>query len=514
MPKLNDYVLRPAQSWGPGVTQRKHIAEAFAKQPIMLNDVVVRAFTANNGYMFSTFLKEHTSVREFESDEEYTWKLVGSTYKNIPLIEARDVDGSPITDNGKNYGVAGETIQLVFPEQYFAYGEAIVGEMNENYIFRIISEPVYEGSNVVYTVELMAGAETGCPAERLLSGERFSVEYAPVESELSRKVGGIRKAIPTIMRNEWTTIRKYNKFTGAADKQQRLDIDIPLVRTNAQGKDERTVIRSWFDNESWIFATEWEREKERARLFSKSNRNSNGGYYNYGASGNAIKMGDGLFQQMLYGNTHYYNDFGSDFNIKGLANHIYEVCETGNIPIEKRTFVVLTGSRGMIQANEAILKETNGFSQANPAFTYDAASLGIVGKTNSNVHQTSLAYGAQFVEYRAANGLVLKFVLEPSLDDRERNKIPGPNGGVLSSYAYYIFDLGTSTEPNMYLCKIKGQEDTWRYKLGMRNPWGIKNENVISHDEDSAEVHVMTTLGACILDPTRCVAYLPVGLIG
>lgn len=35
----------------------------------------------------------------------------------------------------------------------------------------------------------MGGNTTGCPPERLLAGERFSVEYAPVEKEMSRKVG-------------------------------------------------------------------------------------------------------------------------------------------------------------------------------------------------------------------------------------------------------------------------------------------------------------------------------------
>lgn len=35
----------------------------------------------------------------------------------------------------------------------------------------------------------MGGNTTGCPSERLLAGERFSVEYAPVEKEMSRKVG-------------------------------------------------------------------------------------------------------------------------------------------------------------------------------------------------------------------------------------------------------------------------------------------------------------------------------------
>lgn len=35
----------------------------------------------------------------------------------------------------------------------------------------------------------MGGNQSGVPAERLLAGERFSIEFAPVERELSRKVG-------------------------------------------------------------------------------------------------------------------------------------------------------------------------------------------------------------------------------------------------------------------------------------------------------------------------------------
>lgn len=169
-------------------------------------------------------------------------------------------------------------------------GEVLVGELNEYYQFRILGDPTMEGNTAVYTCELMYGQETGCPAERLQPGERFSWEYAPVENELSRKVGGIRKAVPTSMRNEWTTIRKYNKFTGAADRQQKLDVSIPLIRINAQGKEEKTVINSWFSNEEWIFMQEWEREKERARLYSRSNRNSNGAYMNFGKSGGAIDV--------------------------------------------------------------------------------------------------------------------------------------------------------------------------------------------------------------------------------
>ena len=55
-----------------------------------------------------------------------------------------------------------------------------------------------EGSNAVYRCELGGGNTQGVPAERLLSGERFSVEAAFVEDELSRAVGDRLKTYVTL----------------------------------------------------------------------------------------------------------------------------------------------------------------------------------------------------------------------------------------------------------------------------------------------------------------------------
>ena len=67
--------------------------------------------------------------------------------------------------------------------------EYIVGNLNEVYQFRILGNARLEGSNAVYKVEMAGANVDGVPAERLLAGERFSVEAAFVESELSREVG-------------------------------------------------------------------------------------------------------------------------------------------------------------------------------------------------------------------------------------------------------------------------------------------------------------------------------------
>ena len=60
----------------------------------------------------------------------------------------------------------------------------------------------------------MGAVLNGMPAEELQVGKRFSVEFAPVEKEGSRKVGDIRFAAPVSMRNEFSRIRIQHKMFG------------------------------------------------------------------------------------------------------------------------------------------------------------------------------------------------------------------------------------------------------------------------------------------------------------
>ena len=126
-------------------------------------------------------------IKEFDDDSEYTWEVIGSSRRNIPLIEARDENGNVVTANSGMIGAGTAPFYLVFPEDWFADGEYIVGSLNEIYQFRILGNARLEGTNAVYKVELGGANVDGVPAERLLAGERFSVEAAFVENELSRE---------------------------------------------------------------------------------------------------------------------------------------------------------------------------------------------------------------------------------------------------------------------------------------------------------------------------------------
>lgn len=63
----------------------------------------------------------------------------------------------------------------------------IFGNLNQVYPIRILGDAKMEGTNAVYRCECMGGNISGIPRARLQAGERFSVAFAPVERELSRK---------------------------------------------------------------------------------------------------------------------------------------------------------------------------------------------------------------------------------------------------------------------------------------------------------------------------------------
>lgn len=379
--------------------------------------------------------------------------------------------------------------------------EYIVGNLNELYQFRILGNARLEGTNAVYKVELAGGNTDGVPAERLLAGERFSVEAAFVERELSRKVGDIRYSSPVSMRNEWSTIRIQHKVPGSM-LNKKIACGIPIIDKMGH----KSVVNKWMHMVDWEVEQQFSEYKNNALAFGRSNRNKNGEYTNIGKSGSAIKTGAGLFEQMEVANTMYYNTF----SLKVLEDALYEL-SAAKLGLGDRYFVIKTGERGAIQFHKAVLQTVSGWTQ----FTLNGDNLGIVEKTSSNLHSNALTAGFQFVEFKAPNGVRVKIEVDPYYDDPVRNKIQHPNGGPAFSYRYDIMDIGTMDQPNIFKCAIKGQPELRGYEWGLRNPFtGQINNMNMSYDEDSAVIHKMAQFGVCVLDPTRTMSLIPAVLQG
>lgn len=303
-------------------------------------------------------------------------------------------------------GASTAPFYLVFGEDWFADGEVIVGSLNEVYQFRILGNPRMEGDLAVYKVELMGGNTQGVPAERLLAGERFSVETAYVESELSRKVGDVRFSSPVSMRNEWSTVRIQHKVPGSM-LDRKLAVGLPIVE-QTNGRYTKTIANKWMHYVDWAVELQFSEYKNNALAFGRSNRNNNGEYLNIGKSGGVIKTGAGLFEQMEVANTQYYNTF----SLKLLEDALYEL-SAAKLGFGERYFVIKTGERGALQFHKEVLKTVSGWTQ----FILDNSSIGVVQKTQSQLHQNALSAGFQFVEYKAPNGVRVKLDVDPMYDD-------------------------------------------------------------------------------------------------
>ena len=480
-------ISRPFTAWKSEITKLNHVSTMYQSAPQKASNVMVELLARNYAKSLESTIARF-GTKEFESDDEYTWDVVAASRKNIPLIEARGIESGFAGANGAEF-------ELVFGEDWFYNQEIIHGSKNEKYPLLIKGNPRYEGTNVVYTVQLAVPIAAGMPEDLLGLGERFSYSHAVVSRELSRGVGGVRHITPTSMRNEWTTIRLKHEVSGAL-LDKKLAFGVPMVK-EVNGKTEKSTQPMWMHYEEYEFEKTWSEYKNNALAYGVSNRNANGEYINFDASGEVIRMGDGLYAQMERGNILPYNVFSLEFLEEVLTGF-----SAGKLEFNDRKFLIRTGEFGALQFNRAAKNTMSGWTE----FEKDAVTLGVVAKNGDNYTLRNI----QFTKYIAPNGIEVSVEIDPAYDDPVRNKIPHKNGGVAQSYVYDIFDLGTSEQPNIFKTAIKGKPEYRGMQSGMRNPYnGSYNNPYMSFEDDKAILHRMASLGICILDPTRTMRLIP-----
>ena len=93
------------------------------ESPQKVSNLMVQLLAWYRGNTLETFLSKFPT-KEFEDDSEYYWDVVGSTKRNIPLVEARKYDGSVVEDKTEMIGAGTEPFYLVFAEDWFARTKA------------------------------------------------------------------------------------------------------------------------------------------------------------------------------------------------------------------------------------------------------------------------------------------------------------------------------------------------------------------------------------------------------
>lgn len=496
-------------AWRGTVTKDNHLYGLFRTNPQMASDVMTVLMSSMHLPTLDTYLSREVPVREYEDDSELFWDIVASSRRNIPLVEARRCDGTPVAaTDATNVGVGFEPFYLVFPVDWFALGEVLWGNMNELYPVIVKEMGHAEGTNTVYLVEPFgANGANGIPAERLLAGERFSWAYAPIEDNFSRKVGDVRFSAPVSMRADWQRLRLQHKI-GGKELGKRLACHIPVSK-EVNGKIQHSTVDRWIYNVTWTIEQTWSEYKNNALDRGVSTRMENGEYSNFGISGLPNRQGAGFREQQAAGNQQYY----TKFSIGLIEDALYGI-SAGKLDFSKRKFVVRTGERGAILFSREAKREMSGWI---PIYSTNAPSYITKGpETNFTNGNAATVADLQVTRWIAANGVEVTLMIDSSKDDAQTNKIMHPNGGTAESYRFDIFYASDEEQPNVQKCVVKGQPELRGYQWGpFSNPFtGEFNNSSASFDEDAAVVHYKATQGIVLYDPTRCISLIPAILQG
>ncbi len=495
--QLGRYQVTDSEAVAGMINPENTLDAMYKRAPQKINNTMVKLLAIHRGRSLENLLNMFPT-HEIDDDRDFYWELIGSSRRNIQLVEAR-YQGSVVTDSDFNVAEGTSTVDLVFGEMWFHEGETIVGNKNELYPLRIKKAPRAEGTNWVYTCEFFGSSDSGMPGEELIRGTRWSVEYAAAGRGLSRDQGGIRRVTPISMRGDVSTLRISHKIAGNA-QNKKISMGLPAVDKAGNLKSFATLALY----EDWLVEQEFSTYKNRALMFGRTNRDYKGEYKNIDKSGWVIKMGSGIREQMEFSNTFYYD---GEFDLEMLEEILLTLSE-GKLGFSERTFMLRTGERGAYGFHKAVLNTTSGWA-AN--MSTPGTNPPTVMKASSELHSNAFKSGFQFVEYLAPNGVTVKVEVDDFYDDKERNKIRFPGSrGVAESYRYDIFYIGTPETPNIKKVSVKGAPEYRGYRWGFRNPFtGQANNMHMSHDEDSAIVTKFCQLATVIFDPSRTAQIIP-----
>lgn len=122
--KLGKFQMMQFTGW-KGLTKDNHLASIYQRAPQPVADFMVQLLALHRGKSLESELAKYPT-KEFDTDDEFTWHVIGSSRRNIPLVEARNESGQVVQVGDPNVGVGTSPFYLVFGEDWFARPIALV----------------------------------------------------------------------------------------------------------------------------------------------------------------------------------------------------------------------------------------------------------------------------------------------------------------------------------------------------------------------------------------------------
>lgn len=473
---LNDLQVSVG-NWHTGLTEANHLATFFMTEPATASEIVTRVYNKRNDYKNALSFLTTGMGRTKELDNiVYKWPLMGDSEKAVPISVAQ----STYNDGGSTPGINFTTFRVGVPEKWFALGDVLVPD-DTRYLMRVMEEPYSDGSNFVYTLQLITKDPADyIPQALLAQGKELSKDYNIVEHDSSRTSGDTHYATPFWMENYMTTHRKMYSVSGAAQSKV-----LVISLFNPQGKE---TAKTWVKYAEWEFWAQWQDEIEKSLIYGKGNVMKNGVTNMKGVSGNAIYSGAGLEEQIAPANKRFYSTLTEQVIRDFMDDLAYNGTEDG-----PRNYIGLCGRQFMNEFDKAMKTTASNFTLVDSKF--------ITGSGQE------LSLGGQFVSYVGINGDRITLKECPLYNNTVRNRQLHPQTGKpAESYkaTFLNFKMTSNGESNIMKVYHKGREMSSTYIEGLASPYGMKKNGTASSAVDGYEFHALSECGLMIKDPTDC----------
>lgn len=453
---------------------------------------------------------------------EYKWQTPVS--QDIPYI-VEDVEPSNTTK-----GIDGTSFKLKFNKREFGHGDIITYDKYNGVEMIVSAEddilPI--GDGYIYTMYLInndsykyldnAFLKSGAKFFRKGSargeyGERFSdITTKSGFREFFNYVGGAEAHVHySISSRADMMIKKGLNADGTVpvteiwrNFDKTLDPSISSIEDIAEMKGKDYLKKAIANGDlSRTFLT----KLEAAHLTKLSNDIES--YLMWGHGGRVrqdgpddLRLSVGLWKQLDSSFKRVYNK--SSFSLEMFRAELYNFYN-GRIEFEgpdpKRKITVQVGLGGMRMVNEAIKREA-----ASQNFTLNAGEggngIGAIRGTGMN-----LGYGYAYTSYVIPFLANIEFVINPAFDNVHTNDIENPiiDGHPLSSYSFIIFDVTDNTQDNIYLLKLKWDNELkWWYQNGTMDYMGRTKGFQSSGQFNGYKVYMTQVMPAIwVKDPTK-----------
>lgn len=489
----------------PDKTRRNHLWSAFADQPDVALDLMVKVLNKNDGMDFVSMVKEHSvTYIPRGSDGTFSWKLDYRVDTNHECVGAwRDSQGTvAIAPGDTDLGVNQSMFYLDFdgsPFQRTGIIEGMNPDVDRLYIYSVQS---IGNDRIRVGVQLAnsKGPDDAYEYEQVAEGTRWSKFGGAVAKYDADDGFGISFNTPTRASGELSSFRMKHKIHGHMVDYAPKAFHVP----GENGKGSRVL---------WLTAVEYEfmrtiRQTEaNIVMYGRSNKWDDGTRGNIDHNAEMIHIGPGWKEQILNSNRYYFSGTPSFEEIQNIAIE----ASVDKLSMGTRTFIIKAGEYGLIALSKSAREFNAKIENAN----------GISDTTGRNITWSNNDITVRVGQVQSVvtyNGIRFIFMLDPSKDSGvgARNKLKLANlPGFASSYQYDIMGFGDMDEKtNMSIVRREGETPVFAVEEGIRgffnNKGSFSAPKHVSNGVDASVLHYHDFgIGAMVKDPTKLISYGP-----